>query len=208
MEVMTFLLYAVAVSLSGVLSPGPMTAAAIGRGSRSPHSGSVMAIGHGVIEIPLLLLIILGIGPIFQSLFARTGIGIFGGGFLIWMGISMLKGADSADGEQRAVSRKGPFMTGLLLSAGNPYFLIWWATVGLNLVNKARQLGGAAFFMFAVIHWLCDLFWLELLSFSSYRGMKLLNEKSRIWIERGCAIVMIIFGLLFIYNAASLFLGR
>ena len=56
----TFLLTATAISLSGVLAPGPMTAATLAAGTRSRHAGAIIALGHGVVEFPLMLVIIAG----------------------------------------------------------------------------------------------------------------------------------------------------
>ena len=52
-ELAVFLFKAFVISLSGVLAPGPMTAAAVGHGVRSRHAGALMAVGHAVVEFPL-----------------------------------------------------------------------------------------------------------------------------------------------------------
>ncbi|MCX7668933.1 MAG: lysine transporter LysE, partial [Anaerolineae bacterium] len=55
-----FSLYAtfMLISLSGALSPGPLTALAIGEGARAGRwAGTRLAIGHGLVEIPLVFAI-------------------------------------------------------------------------------------------------------------------------------------------------------
>lgn len=57
-----FLVTTVAISLSGVMAPGPITAATLAAGTRSRHAGVLVALGHLVIELPLVLLLVAGIG--------------------------------------------------------------------------------------------------------------------------------------------------
>jgi threonine/homoserine/homoserine lactone efflux protein len=88
-----------------------------------------------------------------------------------------------------------------VLTGGNPYFLLWWATVGLALATKAIGLGVLAFGLFAVVHWLCDLAWLEALSLASNRGVRLLGPKSRKVVLTVCSLAMAAFGVLFLWDA-------
>ena len=55
-----FLLQAVLISLSGVMAPGPLSAAIVGQGRRSPHAGALVALGHGIVEFPLMAVILIG----------------------------------------------------------------------------------------------------------------------------------------------------
>ena len=59
MVLLLFLGQVVVISLSGVMAPGPVTAAAIGMGARSRYAGMLLAIGHGIVEFPLMILIVL-----------------------------------------------------------------------------------------------------------------------------------------------------
>ena len=68
-------------------------------------------------------------------------------------------------------------MIGIILTGANPYFLVWWATVGLALTTQAVELGLLAFALFSVVHWLCDLVWLEALSLASHKGTELLGGR-------------------------------
>jgi threonine/homoserine/homoserine lactone efflux protein len=199
-----FLLKAVGISLSGVMAPGAVTTAVIAQGARRRWAGVSMAVGHGVIEIPLIFLIMFGLGVLFQASWFRIAVGLLGGAFLVWMGVGMLRdkgGADSAPG--RAVDA-GPMMTGLILSVGNPYFLLWWATVGLNLALEARTLGWLAFVLFALVHWLCDLVWLTILSFGSFHGTNILGVRAQRIVLQVCGIALALFGIHFAYRAVEL----
>lgn len=202
MELVWFLVRVVGVSLSGVMMPGPVTAAAIAMGARKRHAGALMAVGHGIIEFPLIVLITLGMKEIIESTPVKIVIGLAGGAFLIIMAAKMLKSLESVNKSQvTVVSKSAPLLAGVILSGGNPYFFLWWATVGLALATTATGLGVWAFALFAIVHWLCDLVWLEALSWASFKGSVLLSPGRQRIVLVVCAMVIFGFGLLFIAGA-------
>jgi threonine/homoserine/homoserine lactone efflux protein len=203
-DILIFLASAVLISLSGVMAPGALTAATIAQGTRSKNAGALIAIGHAVIEIPLIFLLILGFDVFLKSVNIRIFIGIAGGLFLLWMGIQMLRGLRKAEYSIAGSHKTGPVLTGFILSVSNPYFLLWWATVGLNLALKAQALGALALVLFAVVHWLCDLVWLYLLAWASFKGSVLLGSGNRKIVFGVCGAVLLLFGVKFVYDAARL----
>jgi hypothetical protein len=94
-----------------------------------------------------------------------------------------------------------PVWTGILLTGGNPYFLLWWATVGLGLSTQAMALGAMAFVLFAVVHWVCDLAWLTALSLASRKGITLMGPRAQRVVTMICAAAMAVFGGWFLYDA-------
>ncbi|MBN1123548.1 MAG: LysE family transporter [Sedimentisphaerales bacterium] len=207
MELFLFLIKTVGISLSGVMAPGAVTTATIAQGSRNRWAGVLISIGHGIIEIPLIFLIMFGLGILFKAEWFKIVVGLIGGGFLIWMGIGMLREINKVDSLQKNKYTTGPTMTGIILSVSNPYFLLWWASVGLNLTLQAKQLGWLAFILFSLVHWSCDLIWLTILSFGSFHGTNLLGPRSQKIILQICSVALIGFGIHFIYKAAALWLG-
>jgi len=198
-----FLLQAVVISLSGVMAPGPVTAVTLAAGTRSRHAGALMAVGHGIVEFPLMLLIMAGMGTLFQLRGVTTGIGFVGGAFLLFMGAQILAGLSKRVDPTDKYVGKSPVWIGIILTGGNPYFLLWWATVGLALTTRALRFGPTAFALFAVIHWLCDLIWLETLSWASFKGARTLGLKSQRIVLAICALALILVGLIFLYDAGS-----
>ena len=163
------------ISCSGAMQPGPITATVITMGARNRYAGLLLAVGHGIIEFPLMVVIILGMGKYFRLPSVRIVIGLAGGLFLILMAIQSLLSLKTKSGVEPKALRGRPILAGIVLSAGNPYFLIWWATVGLALATQATQWGIWAFGLFALAHWLVDLIWLQTLSWASFKGSVLLG---------------------------------
>jgi len=207
-SLLLFLIEVVVISLSGVMAPGPVTAAAIGMGTRSRYAGPLIAVGHGIVEFPLMILIVLGAGKILKLPAAQIIIGSAGGAFLLIMAIQMLKSLRSTEEQQVTVTKSAPVLAGLILSAGNPYFLLWWATVGLSLATTATGIGIWAFVVFAIVHWLCDLIWLSALSWASFKGSALLGPRGMRIVLMICSAALFVFGLFFIYNAAKILFKR
>ncbi len=203
MGLLSFLVGVVGISVSGVMMPGPVTATTIAMGARNRYAGALIAVGHGIVEFPLMVLIVAGAARLLNSDGARIAIGIAGGVVLLIMAYQML-GA-MRDGEQEAGTAKGtPVMAGIILSAGNPYFLVWWATIGLRLAMEAKSLGVWAFVLFALVHWLCDICWLSALSWASHKGSRLLSPRRQKVVLAICAAVVLVFGLLFLGGACVL----
>ncbi len=191
----------VVISLSGVLAPGPVTAATIGLGTRSRHAGALVAIGHAIIEMPLMVAIVLGVGAFLTARWFQICAGTAGGLSLTGMGAMMLWGArqQTAAAEQpKVATTSGPLWAGIVLTLANPYFFIWWATVGLGFAARAAKMGAVVFVLFAVVHWLCDFFWLEVLSNASHRGAKVMGATSRRVLLGVCGATMVAFGIWFI----------
>ncbi len=198
-----FLFEVVAISLSGVMAPGPVTAATIAMGARSRYAGMLISVGHGVVEFPLIILTVFGTARILKLPVAQIVIGLAGGAFLLMMGFQMLRSLRSAEQFEAKFAGSSPVMTGILLSATNPYFLFWWATMGLALATAATGLGIWAFALFAVVHWLCDFIWLSALSWASFKGSALLGPRIGRIVLMICALAMLIFGFCFVCRALT-----
>ena len=203
MALLLFLIQVLIISCSGAMQPGPVTATVITMGARNRWAGTLMALGHGIIEFPLMVVIILGLGDYFKNQKVQIVIGLAGGIFLILMAIqSFLSLRAKTDNEPKAV-RDNPILAGIILTASNPYFLIWWATVGLALATQARQWGIWAFALFALAHWSVDLIWLQILSWASFKGSVLLGRHGLRIVLLVCALALLVFGFFFLYNACN-----
>lgn len=203
--VISFIVTVVMLSLSGVLMPGPVTAVTLSGGAKSPHAGAWVAIGHGVIEFPLMALIFFGVGALFKMAAVKYGIGLAGGAVLLWMGIGMLRDFQKAEApvdDGLAEKSRSPLVAGMALSLANPYFLVWWATAGAALVTQSFKFGIVGFFILAVSHWMCDLVWFYLLSIMSFHGSRFFGQKLKQAVFIICGLALLYFSGFFIAGAA------
>jgi threonine/homoserine/homoserine lactone efflux protein len=199
-----FLIQAILISLSGVMGPGPLTVVVVGHGARSARSGIMISVGHGIVEFPLMALIVVGLGPLFQNPVFASVVGIAGGAVLLWMGYGLfrsLRSGSPADVSSERIREASPLMAGVLMTAGNPYFLVWWATVGATLVYRAWEFGLWLFIVFAVVHWSLDLIWYFFLSSAAFRGTKLLGERFLKGVSLVAGVLLTFFGIKFLVDA-------
>ena len=194
-----FLLSAAGISLSGVMLPGPLTAATITKGYRDKNAGISIALGHAVIELPLMALIYFGFAHFFASPEAKKIIGLAGGLMLIFMGAMVFRVTGKAVGEAADLPY-GSFITGVIMTGANPYFFLWWATIGVALIATAAEFGIWALLLFAVVHWSCDLVWEQLVSMSVFKTRHLWTQKVQKTVFGICALVLVGFGVWFCFS--------
>jgi threonine/homoserine/homoserine lactone efflux protein len=198
-----FLGSVIAISLTGVMMPGPVTAVTVSKGSHRKEAGALIAIGHGLIEIPLILLIYFGLAHFLTLTEVKISVGLAGGLVLIWMALNMVKNRPSVFSEQKELAHSS-VVAGLVTTAANPYFFIWWATVGAALLVSARDFGGAGVAAMGVTHWLCDFAWLYLVSWAVFKSRPLWTQKVNTVVFGICSAILAGFGAWFIFSGIDL----
>ena len=183
--------------------PGPVTAVTVTKGSQRKEAGALIAIGHGFIEIPLILLIYFGLANFLTLTGVKISVGLAGGLVLIWMALNIFKTRPSIFSDQKELPYSS-IVAGLTTTAANPYFFIWWATVGATLLTSARDFGGAGVAAMGVIHWICDFAWLYLVSWAVFKSRRLWTQKVNLIVFRVCSAIMAAFGAWFIYFSIDL----
>ena len=203
-QLFEFAIAVITISVSGVMSPGPLFAANVAYGLKGgARAGLKMAYGHTIVELPLVIL--LGVGalslesvPQFRETVALAGaISLF-----VFAGIqikSVLKKPSSI-----FEGRHGPFIAGIMLSALNPFFLIWWFTIGFKLISDSLVLASFAGIgiMFAFHIWM-DYAWLCTVGFLSSKGKKILSSKNYNIFMIAISGVLVYFGIVFVLEALS-----
>lgn len=204
-----FLASAFAISLTGALSPGPLTTMAITEGARRGRwAGWWLSAGHGLAEGGLVVAVGLGLGSFLKRPEVAAIIGAGGGLFLLWAGWGLvngvwrgqisLKAASTADAPM--VTRLGLVPAGIVVSLSNPYWSLWWASVGAGMILTALEWGVLGLVTFFIVHWLTDLLWLNLMSFLTASGRGLMNERIYRGVLLACGLFLMAFSLYFIIS--------
>ncbi len=195
-----FLLSAAGISLTGVMLPGPLTAATVAKGYSNRHAGALIAAGHAVVEIPLIVAIYLGFGRFIGSPQVVHGIYLMGGLMLLYLGFRMFRATGRASGEMSGLPASA-LVTGIVITATNPAFYIWWATVGIALIAGAATFGHIGIVLLALVHLPCDLVWSEFLSVGTFESRRWWTQKVQRVVFRVCALVLAGFGMWFCFTA-------
>jgi threonine/homoserine/homoserine lactone efflux protein len=161
----TFVIKVVAITASGALAPGPLTASAVALGARGGwKSGLGIAMGHTLVEFPLVLLLAYGIGAYLTQPGISNALGLVGGAFIVLFSALTFRDALCPRIESKPAGRSA-IAAGAALSLFNPFFLAWWAGVGSPLLLEAGALEGILL-LYAAHVWV-DYAWL---AFAAHLG--------------------------------------
>ena len=170
----------IVVSASGVMAPGPLFAANVSYGLREGgKSGLKMAIGHTIVEFPLVIL--LGIGVFSLEFFPefRTVISVLGAITLFVFAGLQIRSTFQRKEISISKPKQGPLLTGIALSALNPFFVIWWLTIGFKLISDAMLIWAFAgiLVVFGLHIWM-DFAWLGVVATLASKSKKLLSNRN------------------------------
>ncbi|WP_321430693.1 LysE family transporter [uncultured Methanolobus sp.] len=199
LELLEMLTIGFVLGLTGALVPGPMLFVTIDTSlKRGWKAGPEIFVGHAILEFIVCVLIIYGITAVSDSIV--MAISILGGATLVIFGLMTMKSAkgaaDSMHEHDKGTSK--PILAGILTSASNPYFWIWWLAAGSALVLRGMEIGLIAAVMFMAGHWLADLGYFTFVSTSSSKGKKLMSPKLYERVLLSCGLFLVLFGSWFI----------
>ena len=181
--------------------------------------------GHALLEMLIIVLLLLGFSFVLENRGVVRGIGVTGGALLVWFGSSIIRdalrgriptdflraapaGSEAGVEVGRAVpgpatlgqgrkSLDNPVVGGVLVSMANPYWWVWWATIGFAFLVQFDISFDAwpLLLAFFLGHEAGDLIWYVLVSCLSFFGLRHLNRRAYYGILGVCAAFMILFGL-------------
>ncbi|MBI5102456.1 MAG: LysE family transporter [Nitrospirae bacterium] len=206
MNIMLIAVSSFMIALSGALVPGPLFTVTVSESARRGFvAGPLIILGHGILELSLVLLIVSGINQLAITDGIKAMISITGGIILIVMGGMMLKDVRKARLEfgpgDALTPGLHPVLTGVLGSISNPYWIIWWLTIGLGYLLSAVKFGPLGVVAFFAGHISADLAWYSLIALAVSRGRKLLGDAGYRNMLYACGIFLILFGGWFIRGA-------
>jgi threonine/homoserine/homoserine lactone efflux protein len=208
MNVLDYGIEVIALSASGVLAPGPLFFANLAYATRHDKwSGIKVAYGHTAIELPLIIILAAGLFTFDIASKYASIVGLIGGiailafaGFQIATIIKEKRGPSTPN----LAGSKAPFIVGIALTALNPFFILWWFTVGLKLIADSAAFGvttGIAILF--VLHIWMDYAWLASTAYLASKGASVLRSKYYPILLSGLTVVLIYYGVSFVSQAVS-----
>ncbi|MEW6425029.1 MAG: LysE family transporter [Bacillota bacterium] len=210
------------VGLSGAMMPGPLLTVTIGESTRRGIvAGPLIVLGHGILEGVLVLALALGLATFLAASAVAKGIAVVGGLFLLYLGWGMFKDAragkvelafstgSSSGGACACTNQKNnpakqprgmhPVLAGIFISLSNPYWSLWWATVGLSYITFSLKQGSLGLASFFTGHILSDLVWYSLVSGMIAGGRRFLKPVLYQGILAVCGLFLLGLGGYFIF---------
>lgn len=212
MDYITLFTTAFIVGFSGAMMPGPMLTVTI---SETPRRGfwvgPQIVLGHSIVELLLVICLAGGLTYYLQQPIVTGSIGLVGGVVLLWFAWGIYKSANNKDvsidfsGDKTSALEETkqslhPWISGVILSLTNPYWSLWWATVGVSYVIVAMNLGVAGLVMFFTGHILADLLWYAFISFIVDTGRNFISDRLYLGVLKLCAAFLLVLGCWFSYD--------
>lgn len=197
------------VGLSGAMSPGPYLTVTITRTLRDGWlAAALMLVGHALLEGALLIGFAFGLQTLLVKPLATTILSIVGGAVLLWMGAGLARGAwdgsVSADLEAEAESSSmAPVLHGAVVSISNPWWTLWWATIGVTLAAQGLAIGAVGVAAFFIGHQLADVVWYGFVITAVSKGRGLLSPTVYRGVIAALALFLAAFGLRFLLSAVA-----
>ncbi len=208
MDIVPFIITIIVVTASGALAPGPLFFVNLAHGTKSGAKGGLaFSIGHTLVEFSIVVLLALTLSTVVkeQATTVQSIVGIIGGAFLLGFGLLQIRRFVLPQTE--AVARdtgpsRNPVLLGSVFTGLNPYFLIWWLTVGFKLVsdsmNFASWLGVILMYMAHV--WM-DYVWLTGTAYLAKRGRNLVGSHAYRLAMVAFGVVLVGFGVNFLLSS-------
>ncbi|MCZ2809419.1 MAG: LysE family transporter [Candidatus Bathyarchaeota archaeon] len=208
MNPLNFAVTVIILSISGALYPGPLFFVTISHGIKSgTKSGIIFSIAHSLVEFTLVMLLALGLLSVANEPTAMLVVGVAGGVALIVFGAMQIRGSFSYKSDEPKAGRgatRSLLLIGLALTGLNPYFIVWWLTIGANLIFISLEFAGLVGVVFMyVCHVWVDYAWLTLVAALANRGAKILRFKWYRVLMAVFGVVLIYFGLSFLIDSLS-----
>lgn len=193
------------VGLSGAIMPGPLTAVTLEHTFRRGYPAApLVTLGHGLLEIAVVILLLVGLGDYLTLPSIAGSIGMAGGAVLAWMSYGMIRKAaggllslEGAAGKEQI--GRSPFIDGLIATVSNPYWFLWWATIGAGYVALSRERGLSGVLSFFGGHILADFLWFSLLALLIVTGRRWLTDGVYRWLVGGLGIFLAVFSIYFFW---------
>jgi threonine/homoserine/homoserine lactone efflux protein len=203
------------VGFSGALMPGPLLTVVIsGSARRGFWEGPALVLGHAVAEFLIVAALAAGLSRLLKRNLVAGLIGLLGGAFLLWMGFGIVRSAwwgtvslEQATGAEAGL-QLGPVITGIVVSISNPYWVLWWATVGASYVALSLGRGPLGLGSFYFGHILSDLSWYSLVALLIAKGKTLLSQPIYRLILLGCGLFLIALSIYFVYSGIKFLRGK
>ena len=202
---------ALVVGFSGAMMPGPLLTVDIKESMRlGAWTGPKLVMGHALLELALVAAIMLGFGALLGLGSVKGAIGLIGGAVLLWLAWGMIRESFSNlrlyAGDGAGERGMPPVLAGAVISLSNPYWTIWWATIGLSYLSRARELAIYGVGLFFTGHILADFIWYSAVSFTMARGKRVFSDRVYKGIVLACGLFLVYVGFWFIDSALG-FLG-
>lgn len=222
MELWVIGLTSFGVALSGAVMPGSLLASNIVHTlQRGIAGGEQVVAGHALLELVLVAALLAGLQQVLNIWWVPGMIALAGSLVLIYLALATWRGAaeelpppgigtvgtEGEAPEQRrapaASAPMAPLASGMLATLANPYWLIWWATIGAGYLSLAYTAGQGGIIIFYLGHIGGDFAWYTLVSAGLVAGRRYFHGALYYRLLQGCSIFLLVLAAYFLYDGLN-----
>jgi len=208
MDPLNFVATVILITASGALAPGPLFFVTISHGARSgAKSGLVFSIAHTLVEFTLVMLLARGLLTVANEPIVKLTVGVAGGVVLLAFGAMQIRDSLTSrftETKSERVATRNLLLIGLAFTGLNPFFIVWWLTVGANLIILSIEFASLAGVVFMyVCHVWMDYAWLTSVAHFAKMGTNVVGFKWYRVIVAVFGAVLIYFGFTFLVSSLT-----
>jgi threonine/homoserine/homoserine lactone efflux protein len=118
--------------------------------------------------------------------------------------VAAMGGTDAVTTSSRPLPMLGVLVpAGILVSVANPYWIIWWASIGMAYLTESLDYGAAGVSSFFTAHILSDFLWLSFVAFVLASGRRMMSTRTYRIILLVCGVFLLVIGVRFLYSAVD-----
>ena len=195
--------------------PGPVLAVTISSVVQVGFIAAVLImLGHSILELMMVVALALGLKNVLKNRFVTGAIGVVGGSVLLWFAYGMITSAYSgisvpqttATVQGSTITYLGLIGKGAITSLSNPYWLIWWATIGVTYMMVSLEKSVVGISTFYIGHISSDFAWYCAVAAALVLGKQLLSDRIYMWLIIICGLFLAYLGIYFFYTGVRKFM--
>ena len=211
-EVIQIFIGSIIVAFSGAAAPGPMLTLVITSvAEKGFWTSFFIVLGHCILELFVVISFVLGILKYLNNPLLLKIIGLIGGIFLLYLGGNILysvfrkkiKVDFKSTIKKNSMNKKSIFiitLKGIMISLMNPYWYIWWISIGAAFLIRSVNFNTIGITSFYIGHISADFIWYLFIGFLVSTGRKFFNQKIYNGILISCSLFLFYLAVRFIMN--------
>ena len=222
------------IGFTGAIVPGSVLVMIINvTGNQGWQSAELAIVGHAVLEMVFVVLLVLGLSPFLLLPEVQFWLPLLGGTVLVVLGSRAIietlrshkpsvldepsslttKNIVIPEDQKKPQKRSLPLALGIATSIANPYFVIWWATIGATFITRFLPYFPPVPFvilptalLISVSHSSTDFIWYTVVIIGLVKGRQFLGARYYTFLVFVSGVIMAYLGATYLIQPLSSFI--
>ncbi|MGE5542383.1 MAG: LysE family transporter [Bacillota bacterium] len=193
--------------ISGAIMPGSLFVVVVSNAVHGVSHGMLPVAGHALAELAIVFALAYGLGDILSRPSVAASVAGAGACMLAWMAWDLFRSSLRSTTTIKNAPPASPgeslrlALTGIVATVSNPYWLLWWGTVGAGSVVLWKEYGKAGIGAVFAGHIMADLAWYLVVCLAISKGRNLITGKTYRALLSACGVLLLGLAVFFAANA-------